>query len=83
VHRAIIAAVFRSTLPDAERLSADRLVADLRAAGVDARHIPAVDDIVAAIAREAEPGDLVIGMSNGGFDDFHGKLLAALERRER
>ncbi|HUF23292.1 MAG TPA: UDP-N-acetylmuramate:L-alanyl-gamma-D-glutamyl-meso-diaminopimelate ligase [Vicinamibacterales bacterium] len=81
VHRVILAAVFRANLPDAERLSAERLVKDLRAARVRADHIPAVDDIVALIAREAEPGDLVVGMSNGGFDDFHNKLLRALGER--
>jgi UDP-N-acetylmuramate: L-alanyl-gamma-D-glutamyl-meso-diaminopimelate ligase len=81
VHRVIIAAVFRSNLPDAERLSAERLTEDLRANGVRAQHIEKVDDIVAEIAREAGPGDLVIGMSNGGFDDFHNKLLTALESR--
>jgi UDP-N-acetylmuramate: L-alanyl-gamma-D-glutamyl-meso-diaminopimelate ligase len=81
VHRVILAAVFRSNLPDAERLSAERLVDDLKAARVRADHIPAVDDIVALIAREAEPGDLVVGMSNGGFEDFHNKLLAALGAR--
>jgi len=81
VHRVILAAVFRASLPEAERLSAERLVEDLRAARVRADHIPAVDDIVALIAREAEPGDLVVGMSNGGFEDFHNKLLAALGAR--
>ena len=81
VHRVILAAVFRSNLPDEERLSAERLVSELTTRGVRADHIPAVDDIVAEIAREAEPGDLVVGMSNGGFDDFHNKLLTALGRR--
>jgi len=81
VHRVVLAAVFRANLPDAERLSADRLVEDLRTQGVNASHIPAVDDIVAEIAREAETGDIVVGMSNGGFDDFHNKLLAALGQR--
>ncbi len=81
VHRVILAAVFRSNLPDAERLSAEKLVADLQAQGVSADHIPSVDDIVARIARDARDGDIVIGMSNGGFDDFHNKLLSALGRR--
>ena len=78
--RVILPAVFRSTLPDAERLSADQLVTDLKAAGVDARYIPGTDDIVTTVSREARDGDLVIIMSNGGFDDIHRKLLAALER---
>ncbi len=81
VHRVIIAAVFRSNLPDEQRLSAERLTEDLRVNGVKASHIEHVDDIVAEIARDAQPGDLVVGMSNGGFDDFHHKLLTALEQR--
>ncbi len=79
--RVILPAVFRSTLPDEERLSAEVLIADLRAAGVDARYIPDTGDIVRAVAKDARSGDLVIVMSNGGFDDIHRKLLAALEAR--
>jgi UDP-N-acetylmuramate: L-alanyl-gamma-D-glutamyl-meso-diaminopimelate ligase len=78
--RVILPAVFRSTLPDAERLSTDQLIADLKASGIDARHIPNTDDIVAAVSRESKEGDVVIIMSNGGFDNIHQKLLAALER---
>jgi UDP-N-acetylmuramate: L-alanyl-gamma-D-glutamyl-meso-diaminopimelate ligase len=77
----VIAAVFRSSLPDPERLSAEGLVADLRAAGKRARHIPAVDDIVATIAKEHRMGDLVVIMSNGGFGGIHQKLLDALAAR--
>jgi UDP-N-acetylmuramate: L-alanyl-gamma-D-glutamyl-meso-diaminopimelate ligase len=75
----VIASVFRSTLPEDERLSEDRLVADLRAAGVSARHLPDVDAIVRAVAAEARPQDLVVIMSNGGFGGIHGKLLEALQ----
>jgi UDP-N-acetylmuramate: L-alanyl-gamma-D-glutamyl-meso-diaminopimelate ligase len=50
----------------------------LRAAGKHARVIPKVDDIVATVAAEAREGDLVIVMSNGGFDGIHDKLLQAL-----
>ncbi len=78
--RVILPAVFRSTLPDAERLSTEQLVIDLKASGVDARYIPNTDDIVATVSRESKDGDLVVIMSNGGFDDIHQKLLAALEQ---
>jgi UDP-N-acetylmuramate: L-alanyl-gamma-D-glutamyl-meso-diaminopimelate ligase len=74
----VIAAVFRANLPDAERLSAEELVGELKQSGRRARHIPSVEDIVATVAREATPGDLVIVMSNGGFDDIHQRLLRAL-----
>lgn len=79
--RILLPAVFRATLPDDQRLSAEQLVADLKASGKDARYIPRVDDIVATVARDARDGDLVIVMSNGGFDDIHQKLLSALASR--
>jgi UDP-N-acetylmuramate: L-alanyl-gamma-D-glutamyl-meso-diaminopimelate ligase len=75
--------VFRSNLPEDQRLSIDQLIVDLRASGQDARFIPKVDEIVSTVAREASPGDLVVVMSNGGFDDIHQKLLTALEARPR
>jgi UDP-N-acetylmuramate: L-alanyl-gamma-D-glutamyl-meso-diaminopimelate ligase len=76
----VVAAVYRSTLPEAERLSPELLVADLTAGGRRARYIPTVDEIVATLAREGRDGDLVVVMSNGGFGGIHRKLLDALER---
>ncbi len=74
----ILAAVFRSSLPEAERLSAEQLVDDLTRQGRHARHIPEIDDIVSTIVRERRDGDVVVLMSNGGFGGIHGKLLQAL-----
>lgn len=74
----VIAGVFRSSLPDAERLSAEDLVADLQGRGQRARHIPEVDGIVRTIVDEHRPGDVVVLMSNGGFGGIHQKLLKAL-----
>ncbi|MCC7115543.1 MAG: UDP-N-acetylmuramate:L-alanyl-gamma-D-glutamyl-meso-diaminopimelate ligase [Burkholderiales bacterium] len=37
-----------------------------------------LSDLVAAVAREARPGDHVLVMRNGGFGGVHAKLLAAL-----
>ena len=75
----IIAGVFRSTLPEAERLSADELVRDLNARGQQARHIPEIEDIISAIAAERRSGDVVALMSNGGFGGIHRRLVKALE----
>jgi UDP-N-acetylmuramate: L-alanyl-gamma-D-glutamyl-meso-diaminopimelate ligase len=75
----VIAGVYRSNLPADERLSTDRLVADLAAAGVRARSIPNVDAIVDTLAQEARSGDIVVVMSNGGFGGIHAKLLEALK----
>jgi UDP-N-acetylmuramate: L-alanyl-gamma-D-glutamyl-meso-diaminopimelate ligase len=74
----ILAAVFRSTLPEAERLDATQLIDDLRARGQHARHIPEIGDIIDTIVREHRTGDVVVLMSNGGFGGIHGKLLEAL-----
>jgi len=74
----VIASVFRSSLPPEERLSEAKLVDDLTAANVRARHLPDVDSIVHTVTSEAVEGDLVVVMSNGGFGGIHRKLLAAL-----
>ncbi|MBI3050492.1 MAG: UDP-N-acetylmuramate:L-alanyl-gamma-D-glutamyl-meso-diaminopimelate ligase [Acidobacteria bacterium] len=79
----VVAAVFRSSLPEAERLSPERLVADLQTRGQRARYIPEVDDIVRTIVAEHAPGDIVVLMSNGGFGGIHHKLLDALALSEQ
>ena len=81
--RVILPAVFRSSLPEDQRLSTEGVIADLSNAGVNARYIPQTDEIVHTVAREAREGDLVIVMSNGGFDNIHQKLLEALAARAR
>ena len=78
----VLPAVFRSTLPEDERLSAEQIVDELKQSGVDARYIPAVDDIVRTVSKEARSGDLVVVMSNGGFDNIHQRLLSALGARQ-
>jgi UDP-N-acetylmuramate: L-alanyl-gamma-D-glutamyl-meso-diaminopimelate ligase len=77
----ILPAVFRSSLPEDQRLSAEQLVGDLKAGGIDARFIPDSEEIVRTIQRDSRSGDLVIVMSNGGFDNIHNKLLDALAKR--
>jgi UDP-N-acetylmuramate: L-alanyl-gamma-D-glutamyl-meso-diaminopimelate ligase len=74
----VVAGVFRSSLPDSERLSAEELVADLRKVGQRARHISDIDGIVGVIVGEHRAGDVVVLMSNGGFGGIHQKLLQAL-----
>ena len=74
----VLAGVFRTNLPEAEQLSPEQLVADIRERGIHARYIRHVDDIVTTVVREARPGDLVVVMSNGAFDNIHEKLLRAL-----
>jgi UDP-N-acetylmuramate: L-alanyl-gamma-D-glutamyl-meso-diaminopimelate ligase len=74
----IVAPVFRSKLPEAERLSVPELVRSLHANGQSAHEAESIDEIVAAIVRGHRAGDLVVVMSNGAFGGIHGKLLQAL-----
>ncbi|MDA1183214.1 MAG: UDP-N-acetylmuramate:L-alanyl-gamma-D-glutamyl-meso-diaminopimelate ligase [Acidobacteria bacterium] len=75
----VIAGIFRSSLPESERLSVETLVDDLRTQDQRARHIPGVQDIVQTIVDEHRDGDVVVLMSNGGFDGIHQKVLQALD----
>jgi UDP-N-acetylmuramate: L-alanyl-gamma-D-glutamyl-meso-diaminopimelate ligase len=74
----VLAPVFRSTLPEDERLSTRQLVAEVGALGGHAREAGSVDEIVRIIADEHRAGDRVVVMSNGGFGGIHQKLLHAL-----
>jgi UDP-N-acetylmuramate: L-alanyl-gamma-D-glutamyl-meso-diaminopimelate ligase len=68
-----------SKIPEGQHFSAPRLVADLKARGKTAHYFDTTDAIIDFVAGEAEPGDAVLIMSNGGFDNIHTRLLAALE----
>jgi UDP-N-acetylmuramate: L-alanyl-gamma-D-glutamyl-meso-diaminopimelate ligase len=46
--------------------------------GSRARCFDDLDVLVRAVATDAQPGDHVLVMSNGGFGGVHDKLLAAL-----
>jgi len=74
----VIAPVFRSTLPEGERLSIPQLVSDVQCSGVSARAAESIEGIVSAVVTEHRPGDLVVLMSNGGFGGIHRTLLRAL-----
>jgi UDP-N-acetylmuramate: L-alanyl-gamma-D-glutamyl-meso-diaminopimelate ligase len=75
----VVATVYRSSLPEEERLSEQRLVADLRMYGTTARYTPTIDEMVEIVAREAQDGDRVVAMSNGDFGGIHERLLTRLE----
>jgi UDP-N-acetylmuramate: L-alanyl-gamma-D-glutamyl-meso-diaminopimelate ligase len=72
------APIYSATGEVTERFSAAELAADLRARGVEAVAIDGVDAIVDELAGTLVPGDVVLGMSNGGFGGFYDKLLAKL-----
>jgi len=78
----VIARVHRAeSVPAAELLDAERLADELTSRGRRARYLPEVAAIVDLLAGAARSGDLVVVMSNGGFDGLHERLLEALRRR--
>jgi UDP-N-acetylmuramate: L-alanyl-gamma-D-glutamyl-meso-diaminopimelate ligase len=74
----VSAAYLPAKVPEGQRLSEAELVQAIAELGKDARHIPAVDDIVAHLERALRPGDRVVVLTNGGFGGIHDKLLRAL-----
>ena len=78
--RVVVAEVARlEQVPPEERLNPAQLMADIRAAGVEADYLPTADEIVAHVVPQAQPGDILCVLSNGGFDNIHHKLIDALE----
>ena len=65
--------------PEGERFDIERLAEDVRASGAEARLTDGVDEIVAVLAAEARPDDLVLILSNGGFGGIYERLPEALE----
>jgi UDP-N-acetylmuramate: L-alanyl-gamma-D-glutamyl-meso-diaminopimelate ligase len=79
---AVLGAVNRANLlDDAERLSPDRVLDAIRAAGRMAEGFDSAEEIADYLAQETHPGDLVLVMSNGSFDSLCGKLLGRLQER--
>ncbi len=76
----IMAKIFRpEAVPEAERLDEAAVIAGLGAAGTPARLLPDADAIVATVALELRPGDVVAILSNGGFGGIYEKLPARLK----
>ena len=83
VDRAVIAKlpdgpIYSATGEVSEFFSSEQLADDLRAREIDAVSIEGVDGIVAHLVATCEPGDVVLVMSNGSFDDIWDVLLKAL-----
>jgi len=65
-------------IPPDEHFSSEKLVDDLRNRGKDAHYFPDTESIIKYLEKTAKPGDLVLIMSNGGFDNIHHDLLKRL-----
>ncbi len=65
-------------IPSGQRFSSEQLVKDLKARRKDAHFFPDTDTILDYLKITAVPGDLILIMSNGGFDNIHQRLLEML-----
>ena len=76
----LIGAVNRAQLlAEEDRLSPEAIAEAVRRRGADASAFASTDDIVEHLAGNGKTGDVVLIMSNGGFDGLTRKLLEALK----
>ena len=68
----------KKNIPEAERFLPEALVRDINALGVEARHFENVDQVLEFLPTRVRPHDLVLIMSNGGFDNIHTRLLETI-----
>jgi UDP-N-acetylmuramate: L-alanyl-gamma-D-glutamyl-meso-diaminopimelate ligase len=70
-------------IPQQDQLSPQEVVAQVNRwkGNGHAAHIEKANEIAAHVSREAHPGDVVLIMSNGGFDGIQNKILQKLRQR--
>jgi len=62
-----------------ERLSVEALVEKIRQRNKQAYYVPSVQEIVDLLSRQVQPGDHVLIMSNGAFENIHQRLIQQLK----
>lgn len=78
-HEVIIAEAFdQGKIAETDRFSSAELVADLKMKNKSAHVMASADEIVKYLKQSAKPKDIILIMSNGGFDGIYQKLFAAL-----
>jgi UDP-N-acetylmuramate: L-alanyl-gamma-D-glutamyl-meso-diaminopimelate ligase len=65
-------------IPAEERFSSEELTRDLKDRGKEARYFPDTEAIIDYLVTVAKPDDVILVMSNGGFDNIHERLLESL-----
>ena len=70
----------REKIPEAERLSVERVVESINQANghEQAVVINGADNIAAHVTATASAGDIILVMSNGAFDGVQDKILSSL-----
>jgi len=76
----LVAPVHRAeSVATEERFDPQRLVADANSKGVKATLCGGVDQIIDRLAADSRSGDIVLILSNGGFEGIYERLPAAIE----
>ena len=80
--RVVVAGLYQpEKIPEQDRLSVARVIEDINGSTRDsrARVIDKAEDIAEYVASNAASGDIVLVMSNGGFDGVQEKILRSLD----
>ncbi len=78
-HAALIAKLYApEKIPVDQRLDPQAVVDAIHQNGGTALYLPETEDIINHLAQHCRPGDVVLVMSSGGFDDIHNRLLNRL-----
>ncbi len=83
--RVVIAGLYQpEKIPLAERLLPEEVVAEINGASKNGKAvvIERADDIAQYVGREAARGDVILVMSNGGFDGVQEKILRLLQENK-
>jgi len=83
--RIVVAGLYQpEKIPEGERLSVEEVVRKINRLSSDSRavFIAKASDIAPYVAEETKSGDIILVMSNGGFDGVQEKILRLLEEKE-
>jgi UDP-N-acetylmuramate: L-alanyl-gamma-D-glutamyl-meso-diaminopimelate ligase len=74
----ILAPVGRSEIAADEKLDTEAIAKAIRAQGGEAHACTSVDEVIERATTRANPGDTIVVMSNGRFEDAPDRILLAL-----
>ncbi|MBT6341236.1 MAG: UDP-N-acetylmuramate:L-alanyl-gamma-D-glutamyl-meso-diaminopimelate ligase [Desulfobacula sp.] len=69
----------KKNIPQKDKFSTRQLVADIEKKGIEAYYFEDSDAVIRFLVSKLKQDDLVLIMSNGGFDNIHVKLLEKIE----
>ena len=68
-------------IPLNERFSSPKLIADLKKRGIEAHYFPDNHALLDGLLAHIKPGDVILVMSNGAFDNIQGRLVDHLKEK--